>query len=219
MNLGKSKVMRCLRYGNWGRMHVILNGEPLEEVDCFKFLGSQVAADGGCERDVHRMNEGYRAWGALKNVLSNRELGVKAKKCLYVGVIVPTAVYVAEAWGMKRAERRKVKVLEIKCLRSLVAVSRMDRVWNEEVLRRAGIERELASRADQRVLRWFGLISMGHVESMDGYRTASRVLMAEVSRGRPRLGSMDGVKVALSTKELRWWLRERLESSVAHVTE
>ena len=34
------------------RMHVILNGEPLEEVDCFKFLGSQVAADGGCEIDV-----------------------------------------------------------------------------------------------------------------------------------------------------------------------
>ena len=44
-----------------------LNGEPLEEVDCFKYLGSQVAADGGCERDVvKRMNEGYRAWGALK---------------------------------------------------------------------------------------------------------------------------------------------------------
>ena len=41
-------------------MHAILNGEPLEEVDYFKYLGSQVAADGGCERDVvHRMNEGY----------------------------------------------------------------------------------------------------------------------------------------------------------------
>ena len=33
-------------------MHVILNGVPLEEVDCFKYLGSQVAAGGGCERDV-----------------------------------------------------------------------------------------------------------------------------------------------------------------------
>ena len=39
----------------------------------------------GCERDVvHRMNEGYRAWGALKSVVSNRGLGIKAKKCLYV---------------------------------------------------------------------------------------------------------------------------------------
>ena len=63
-------------------MHVTLNGKPLEEVDCFKYLGSQEAADGGCERDVvHRMNEGHRAWGALKSVLSNRGLGIKAEKC------------------------------------------------------------------------------------------------------------------------------------------
>ena len=63
-------------------MHVMLNGKPLEKVDCFKYLGSQVAADVGRERDVvHRLNEEYRAWGALKSVLSNRGLGIKAKKC------------------------------------------------------------------------------------------------------------------------------------------
>ena len=59
----------------------------------------------------------------------------------------------------------------------------MDRVRNEEVRRRAGIERELTSRADQ---RW-----CGHVERIDEYRMVRRVLMAEVSggrvRGRPRL--------------------------------
>ena len=55
---------------------------------------------------------------------------------------------------------------------------------------------ELPSRADQRVLRWFG-----QVERMDEYRMARWVLITEVSRervrGRPRLGWMDGVKVAL----------------------
>ena len=75
----------------------------------------------------------------------------------------------------------------------------MDRVRNEEVRRRAGIERELASRADQRVLRLFG-----HVERMDEYRMARRVLMAGVSGGRvrmrPRLGWMDDVKVALDKR-------------------
>ena len=50
----------------------VCDSESLEEVDCFKYLGSQGAADGGCERDlVHRMNEGHRAWGELKSVLSN----------------------------------------------------------------------------------------------------------------------------------------------------
>ena len=115
----------------------------------------------------------------LKSVLSNRGLGTKARKCLYEGVIVPTALYGAEAWVMRSAEIIKVNVLEMKCLRSLVGVSRMDRVRNEKVCMRAGIDRELASRADQRVLRWFG-----HVERMDEYRMARRVLMAEVSGGR-----------------------------------
>ena len=70
------------------------------------------------------------------------------------------------------------------------------RVRNEEVRRRAGIERELASRADQRVLRWFE-----HEERIHEYRMARRLLMAEASGGRVRwsrrLGWMDGVKVAL----------------------
>ena len=63
----------------------------------------------------------------------------------------------------------------------------MDRVRNEEVHRRAGIEMELASRADRRAL-----IRFRHVERMDEYRVARMVLMAEVSggrvRGRPWLG-------------------------------
>ena len=63
-------------------------------MDCFKYLGSQVAAVGGCERDVVlRMNKVYRAWGAPKSDLSNRGLGIKAKKCLYEGVIVLMALY------------------------------------------------------------------------------------------------------------------------------
>ena len=67
----------------------------------------------------------------------------------YEGVIVPMALYREEAWGMRSAreeawgmrsaERRKVNVFERQCLISLVGVSRLDRVRNEEVQRRAGI--------------------------------------------------------------------------------
>ena len=83
------------------------------------------------------------------------------------------------------------------------------RVRNEEVRRRAGVERELASRVDQRVLRWFG-----HVERMDEYRMARRVSMAEVSGGRvrerPRLGWMNGVKVALGNRGMTVGLRHNV---------
>ena len=75
----------------------------------------------------------------------------------------------------------------------------MDKVRNEEVHRRAGIEKQLASRVYHRVFRWFR-----HVERMDVYRVTRSVLMAEVSVGRVRarrmLGWMDGVKVALGSR-------------------
>ena len=77
---------------------------------------------------------------------------------------------------MRSAERRKMNDLEKKCLIGFVRVSRMDRVKNEEVGRRAGVESVLASTADQRVLRWFG-----HVERIYEYCMPRRVLMVEVS--------------------------------------
>ena len=63
----------------------------------------------------------------------------------------------------------------------------MDRFKNEEVRKRGGIDMELASRVDKRVLRW-----CGHVERMNENCLVTRVLTAEVSggrvRGKPRLG-------------------------------
>ena len=98
-------------------------------------------------------------------MLSNGGLGITAKKCIYEGVIVPMALHGAETWGMRSAKRRKVNVLE-----------KFGRSFTTD---RAGIENELASTADRRVLRWFG-----HVERMDEYRMARRVLIAEVSGGQ-----------------------------------
>ena len=140
-------------------------------------------------------------WSAEK-FQSDRGLRIKAKRCLYEGIIAPTKFYGAQAWGMGSAKIMKVNVVEMKCLTSLAGVSRMDRVRNDEVCRRAGIERELASRADLRLLTWFG-----HVERMDEYRMARRLLMAEVSgervRGRPRFDLINDVKVALGNKRMR----------------
>ena len=76
------------------------------------------------------------------------------------------------AFGMRSAERRAVNVLEMKRLRSLVGLSQMHIVRNEEVHIRDGIEWELQSRVDQRALRWFE-----HLERMDENRMARGVLM------------------------------------------
>ena len=83
VNVGKSKVMRCTRNEDGARLNVMLNGEALEEVDQFKYLGSVIATNGGVEADVrHRVNEGCKVLGALKGVMKNRGLGMNVKKVL-----------------------------------------------------------------------------------------------------------------------------------------
>ena len=94
-------------------------------------------------------------------------------------------------------------------------MTRVDRLRNEEVRRRAGVPYELAERVDESVLRWFG-----HVERMDEGRLTKRVWRGEVDgsrvRGRPRYGWTDGVRRALrarsvSLEEARDRVRDRNE--------
>ena len=54
--------------------------------------------------------------------------------------------------GLKEAERGRLNVFEMKCLRPMVGVTRWDRIRNEEIQRRAGIEETLAEKVDRRVL-------------------------------------------------------------------
>ena len=123
------------------------------------------------------------------------------KKVLYEKVVVPTVMYGLESWGMKVTERQKLNVFEMKCLRSMTGVSRLDRVRNEIVRARTGVRRELAARVDMNVLRWFC-----HVERMDSERLLNKVVNVKVdgrnARGRPRFGWMDGVKRALHDRRL-----------------
>ena len=87
----------------------------------------------------YTINEGYRSWGALKSVLSNRrqdkgqEVSIGRSDCTY-------DVVWSRGMGYEECCEKESVCSEMKCLRSLVGVSRMDRVANEEVRRRVGIE-------------------------------------------------------------------------------
>ncbi len=120
VNGSKSKVMKCTRLGDGRRIIVILDGEMLEEVECFKYLGSHVAVDGGIQGEVKfRMNEVGKVCGGMKRVFKCKLLGMSAKRRLYEGVVVPTALYGAEIWNMGAAERKRWNVMEMRCLRSM----------------------------------------------------------------------------------------------------
>ncbi len=73
-----------------------------------------------------------------------KSLGLSTKRRLYEGVVVPMALYGAEAWSMGAVERKRLNVMEMKCLRSMCGVTQMDRMRNEEVQRRREVVKELA---------------------------------------------------------------------------
>ena len=78
--------------------------------------------------------------GAVRSVLKGRTMSWGVKKTLYQQVIVPKVTYDAKTWGLREAERRRLNVFEMKCLRPMVGVTRWEMIRNEEIRRRAGIE-------------------------------------------------------------------------------
>ncbi len=69
--------------------------------------------DGGIEGGVKfKMNEVGKVCGGMKRVFKCRSLGITAKRSLYEGVVVPTALYGAETWNMGAEERRRLNIME-----------------------------------------------------------------------------------------------------------
>ena len=168
----------------------------MEEVQCFKYLGSQVVKIELVETEVKsRVKEGCKVLGVLKSVMSCRTFGMEAKIRLFEGVVVPAALYGAETWGVRAEKRRRLNVLEMKCLWSMAGTTLRDKINNNVVRFRTGMVKRLEGRVDVRVLRWFG-----RMERMNGKRLVKKVWTTEVRerrpRGRPKFGWMDDVKQA-----------------------
>ena len=148
-----------------------------------------------------RVNEVAKVQGGLKEIFKCKSLRMDAKKKLYESIAVSTALYGAETWNTGARDRRKLNVVEMRCLRSMCGVTRRDRIRNEEIRRRTGVGRELAGRADQSRLRWFG-----HIERMEDDRLVKKIYKSEARgvrpRGRPQLGWMDSVKKSLNDLRL-----------------
>ena len=125
----------------------------MEAFTSFKYLGSCFSSDGGVKEDVSmRVGEGTRTFGAMKRMWSGRSVTLRVKRELYERIVVPTVMYGSEAWGMKVEERDKLDVAEMKCLRSMCGVTRMDRVRNEVVGERVCVPEKLSKRVNRKVL-------------------------------------------------------------------
>ena len=92
-------------------MDLSLNGEMLEKVDLFKYLGSIVSKNGGVVDDmISRVNEGAKVFGALSRIWKVGSFGMGVKKIMYERIVVPTLVYGAKTWCLNAREKMRLNV-------------------------------------------------------------------------------------------------------------
>ena len=195
INIGKTKTMKIGEGGMGNRelLDIRIRGESVGSVDKFKYLGVELMENGGMKEEIeHRVSEGSRVTGGLREIFK-KGVSREVKMRLYESIFVPTVIYGCESWVLNAKVRKKVEVVEMRILRDIANVRRIDRIRNARVREMCGCNASLVGVMEKRILVWFG-----HMTRMNQERIVKNVLGADIRGGRgvgrPRKRWLDGVK-------------------------
>ena len=100
-----------------------IDGETVETVAAFIFLGSKITADGDCGHEIKRCSLlGRKLMTNLDSILKSRDITLPTKVHLVKAMVFPVVMYGCESWTVKKAERRKIDAFELWCWRRLLRV-------------------------------------------------------------------------------------------------
>ena len=90
------------------------NGEKVEIVADFIFLGSKITADGDCSHEIkRRLLLGRKAMSNLDSILKSRDITLSTKVCLVKAMVFPVVMYGCESWTVKKAEHQRIDAFEL----------------------------------------------------------------------------------------------------------
>ena len=91
-----------------------IDGETMETVRNFIFLGSKITADGECSHEIKRcLLLGRKVMTKLDSILKNRDITLSTKVHLVKAMVFPVVIYGCESWTVKKAERRRIDAFEL----------------------------------------------------------------------------------------------------------
>ncbi len=156
INSSKTKVMSALIHGEQCQA-VLLDGEPLEDLDKFKCLGSVVVANGqGTEEIRSKINLARSAFSRQQSCLwSRREMSLRTKGRVYQAVMRSILLYSCETWPVRVADERMLEVFDNDNIRRILRVRRRDCMPPVELRRRLCLT-SMPALIVQRRFRWFG---------------------------------------------------------------
>ena len=91
-----------------------IDGETMETVTDFIFLGSKITADGDCSHEIKRcLLHGRKAMTNLENILKSRDITLPTKVCLVKAMVFPVVMYRCGSWTIKKAEHQRTDAFEL----------------------------------------------------------------------------------------------------------
>ena len=100
-----------------------IDGDTMETVTDFSFLGSEITADGDCSHEIRRhLLLGRKAMTKLDSILKSRDITLPTKVCLVKAVVFPVVMYGCDSWIIKKAECRRIGAFKLWCWRRLLRV-------------------------------------------------------------------------------------------------
>jgi len=118
LNTQKTKIMASSPITSWQ-----IDGEKMETVTDFIFLGSKITVEGDCSHDIKRpLLLGRKEMKNVNNVLKSRHIILPAKVCIVKAMVFPVVMYRCESWIIKKAEHQRIDAFDLWCGRRLLRV-------------------------------------------------------------------------------------------------
>jgi len=134
LNIHKTKIMTSGPITSWQ-----IDGETVETVADFIFLGSKITADGGCSHEIkRRLLLGRKVTTNLDSIFKSRDITLSTKFHLVNAMLFSVVMYGCESWTIKKAECQRIDAFELWCWRRLLRIPWTARRSNQSILKEIG---------------------------------------------------------------------------------
>ena len=131
LNIQKTKIMASSPITSWQ-----IDGETVETVSDFIFLGSKITADVDCSHEIKgHLLLGRKVMTNLDSIFKSRDITLPTKVRLVKAMVFPVVMYRCESWTVKKAERWRIGAFKLWCWRRLLRVPWTARTSNQSILK------------------------------------------------------------------------------------
>ena len=131
LSIQKMKIVASGPITSWQ-----IDGETMETVTDFIFLGSKITADGDCSHEIkRRFLLGRKVMTNLDSIFKSRGITLPTKVCLVKAMFFPVVMYGCESWTIKKAEHQRIDAFELWCWRRLLRIPWTARRSNQSILK------------------------------------------------------------------------------------